>query len=172
MPKISRSSMWLVLAILLVTLAPATGAVLGDSLASRGAGSQAQAITGSEEQIIAQITPQEAFTLLRDNNNNRDFHVIETRSFDACELAGVISTLLVPIDYVYYRTPGGFRRNLGYLNKSRAYLLYGSTGELNESALAIMEELGFREVYSISGGLDAWKEAGLPVAKVGECGAE
>ena len=134
---------------------------------------------GSPEQIIADVTPQEASMILMDAiieaegviivGGSGNFHVIDIRSFNECDVAGVISTMQVPVDQAYYKSPGQFKIRVNYLHKDRTYLIYGQTG--SGEALAIMEELGFREVYNILGGFESWSAEGLPTAIFGSCGA-
>ena len=56
-----------------------------------------------------------------------------------------------------------FEDELGILDKDKVYLTYCRTGGRSGPTLLIMEELGFLEVYHISGGLVAWLEEELPV---------
>lgn len=110
-------------------------------------------------QIIENITPQEAFTLIQDNQNNPDFVIIDVRTaeeFAAGHLENVIT-----IDF-YADT---FRDELNLLDKSRTYLIYCRSGNRSGQSLAIMEELNFREVYNMSGGIDQWFTEGLPIVK-------
>lgn len=110
-------------------------------------------------QIIENITPQEAFTLIQDNQNNPDFVIIDVRTaeeFAAGHLENVIT-----IDF-YSET---FRDELNLLDKSKTYLIYCRSGNRSGQSLAIMEELNFREVYNMSGGIDQWFAEGLPIVK-------
>jgi rhodanese-related sulfurtransferase len=158
--------------VVLITLALTAGVVLGASCASEEAGSQAdfQVIARSPEQIISNVTPQQAFVMLKeaialakdDVSKRNDFRVIDIRGFGQIELEGGISMRPLPVDYVYYKTPSVFGNKLGNLDRSKTYLLYGQTGELSGGALAILGELGFMEVYNMLGGFDAWQAEGLP----------
>ena len=110
-------------------------------------------------QIIENITPQEAFTLIQDNESNSDFVTIDVRTpeeFAAGHLENVIT-----IDF-YSET---FQDELNLLDKSKPYLIYCRSGNRSGQALAIMEELNFREVYNMSGGIIKWKAEGLPTTE-------
>ena len=48
-------------------------------------------------------------------------------------------------------------------DKNKNYLVYCRSGNRSGSSLEIMEELGFKEAYHISGGLSEWKSEGFPI---------
>lgn len=58
-----------------------------------------------------------------------------------------------------------FRRRVGKLDKSRPYFVYCKAGVRSDKAADIMMELGFRQVYTLEGGIDEWEEEDLPVEK-------
>jgi rhodanese-related sulfurtransferase len=49
------------------------------------------------------------------------------------------------------------------LNKEDVILLYCTTDVRSCRAAVIFHELGFKEIYSLEGGIRRWKERGLPV---------
>ncbi len=121
----------------------------------------AVALTGgcAQVQIIEDITPQEAFTLIQNNRNNPDFVIIDVRTPE--EFADGHIENALNIDY-YSEI---FRDELNKLDKNKTYLVYCRSGGRSGNALNIMKELNFREVYNISGGIIDWKAAGLPTTK-------
>jgi rhodanese-related sulfurtransferase len=58
-----------------------------------------------------------------------------------------------------------FRRQVGKLDKSKPYFVYCKAGVRSEKAADIMKELGFRQVYTLEGGIDEWEDEDLPVEK-------
>jgi rhodanese-related sulfurtransferase len=50
-------------------------------------------------------------------------------------------------------------------NKKNPVLLVCQTGRTSHKAEAILKEAGYAEVFSLEGGLDAWRQAGLPVVR-------
>ncbi len=113
-------------------------------------------------QIIKNITLQEAFTLIQNNQNNSDFLIIDVRAprqFAYGHLGNATN-----LDF-YSQT---FRSELEKLDKSKTYLVYcatGSTGCGSVGASDIMAELDFREVYNMLGGINAWEAEGLPTVE-------
>jgi rhodanese-related sulfurtransferase len=55
-----------------------------------------------------------------------------------------------------------FSSKLGGLSKETPIFIYCKGGVRSAKAAKILEEKGFKEVYQLKGGLDAWKEANLP----------
>ena len=110
-------------------------------------------------QIIENITPQEAFTLIQDNKNNPDFVIIDVRT--PGEFA---EEHIENANNADFRSEA-FRDELNKLDKNKTYLIYCRSGARSGKALNIMEELNFREVYNISGGIIEWKAEGLPITK-------
>jgi len=58
-----------------------------------------------------------------------------------------------------------FRDTLNNLDKNKTYLIYCQVGGRSGSALDIMAELNFKDVYNILGGTNQWKAEGLPTVK-------
>jgi len=110
-------------------------------------------------QIIENITPQEAFTLIQNNENNPDFVIIDVRT--PKEFAEERIENAINVDF-YSET---FTDELNNLDKNKPYLIYCRSGRRSRNALDIMEELNFREAYNMSGGIIEWKAEGLPITK-------
>ena len=110
-------------------------------------------------QIVKDITPQQAFTLIQENKNKPDFVIIDVRKPE--EFADGHIANAVNIDF-YSAT---FRNGIDRLDKSQTYLVYCRSGARSLSSAKIMEELGFKEVYNMSGGIIGWKAAEMPTVK-------
>ncbi len=108
---------------------------------------------------IEDITPQEAFALIQNNQNNPDFVIIDVRTPD--EFGGEHIENATNIDF-YSET---FRDMLNNLDKNKTYLIYCRSGGRSGNALNIMAELDFTEVYNILGGILIWEAEGLPTVK-------
>jgi len=121
------------------------------------------ALTGGcvrdETATIEDITPQEAFTLIQNNQNNPDFVIIDVRTLE--EFVGEHIENATNIDFY----SEAFRDMLNTLDKNKTYLIYCKVGGRSGSALDIMAELNFKEVYNILGGINQWKAEGLPTVK-------
>jgi rhodanese-related sulfurtransferase len=58
-----------------------------------------------------------------------------------------------------------FRNEISKLDKNKPYLIYCASGGRSAAACKIMTDLGFKEVYNLKGGINAWKKAGKMVKK-------
>ncbi len=114
---------------------------------------------GSGTATIEDVTPQEAFALIQENQHNPEFEIIDVRT--AGEFADGHIENAGNIDF-YSAT---FREELDNLDKNQTYLIYCRSGGRSGSALDIMAELGFSEVYNLSGGIIAWNAEELPTVK-------
>ena len=60
---------------------------------------------------------------------------------------------------------GQLEARAGEIDRVRPLVVMCRSGRRGVQALAALEKLGFSEVKNLSGGILAWKEAGLPVAR-------
>lgn len=59
----------------------------------------------------------------------------------------------------------GFEKELAKLDKERPVLVHCAAGGRSTRSLKILKKLGFKTVLHLDGGINAWKEAGLPLSK-------
>ena len=113
----------------------------------------------TQTQIIKNITPKEAYTLILKNKDNPGFVILDVRT--PGEFANGRIENAVNLDY-YSQT---FKNDLNKLDKDKTYLIYCRTGSRSGKALDIMKELKFGKVYNMLGGITQWKTEGLPTTK-------
>jgi len=106
---------------------------------------------------LENITPEEAYTLIKKNMNNKKFVILDVRTPE--EFASEHIEKAVNLDYY----SGNFKNDLDQLNKSSAYLIYCRSGNRSGSTLNIMKDLDFREVYNMLDGIVNRKEEKLPI---------
>ncbi len=58
-----------------------------------------------------------------------------------------------------------FMERVERLDKEKPVLIYCRSGNRSRTAMKMMENLGFSELYNLNGGIIAWSRAGLPVVK-------
>lgn len=58
-----------------------------------------------------------------------------------------------------------FEHRLDALDKTRPWLVHCSVGGRSTRALPTLEKLGFKSIYHLDGGFNAWQAAGKPVTK-------
>ena len=109
--------------------------------------------------IIADISPQDTFTMIQENQDNADFFIIDVRT--AQEFATGHLENALNLDY----RNDNFRDEINNLDKDKTYLIYCAVGGRSSGALTVMGELGFMEVYNMLGGINQWKAEELPTTK-------
>jgi thioredoxin 1 len=56
-----------------------------------------------------------------------------------------------------------FAERIGKLDKSKTVMVYCRSGGRSSSAAGKMEDMGFREIYNMDGGITKWTGGGKPV---------
>jgi len=100
------------------------------------------------------VTPKEALELMEKGASAIDVRTKE-------EYAGGHIEGAVNID-IYHDS---FEEELKKLDKDKQYVVNCQSGGRSSKAVARMEELGFSSACNVAGGMNAWEEAGLPVAR-------
>ena len=138
--------------VLVLPVSLVIGIVLTGGCAGNGTANQP-----TSTQIIKDVRSPAAFTLIQDNRNNPDFVILDVRTEDEFTQGHIENA--VNIDF-YSET---FQDELDSLDKDKKYLVYCQSANRSGNAIKIMEELGFREVYNMLGGIALWQAQNYPV---------
>jgi rhodanese-related sulfurtransferase len=109
--------------------------------------------------IFKDISVQEAAELIKNNQTNSQFIILDVRTpqeFDAGHIEGALN-----LDFY---SPS-FQTELDKLDKGKTYFVYCRTGNRSGQAVKMMESLGFRAAYNLSDGIAEWIASGQPVVK-------
>ncbi|MDI6644877.1 MAG: rhodanese-like domain-containing protein [Methanobacteriaceae archaeon] len=106
--------------------------------------------------MFKDLSPQEAFNIIEENENNSNFIIIDVRTYDEFKEEHINGA--VQLDY-YSVT---FKEELDQLNKNNIYLIYCRTGVRSRNTLDLMNSLGFNNCFNLLGGITRWKEMGMP----------
>ena len=103
---------------------------------------------------------------------------IKPEQFDALRKADTNSTVVLDVrtkkEYSEGHIPGSvmidfteddFEQQVAKLDKDKTYLVHCAAGGRSARACKKMEQLGFKKLYNLEGGMGAWEKAGKPVAK-------
>lgn len=104
------------------------------------------------------ISVEEAQELMAQGKGREDFLIIDLRlegEFEQGHLEGARSMN-------YYAT--NFQRMASALDRDATILLYCRKGVQSRLALRSFRKWGFSRLYALEGGIEAWIEAGLPLA--------
>lgn len=127
------------------------------ALVSGCAGGTKSVTPNDSEAVFGDITPEDAAALIEKHRGDDRFAIIDVRTaeeFEEGHIAGAKN-----IDY--YKNI--FRESITKLNPTYTYLVYCRSGNRSSSALKIMKELGFLNVWNLKGGIKGWQEKSLPV---------
>jgi len=105
------------------------------------------------------IEPEEAFALIKKNNNNSDFVIIDLRTAEQRRMEFIKNS--IQIDF----KKEDFLATLNALNRNKTYLIHCKVGSIGIRTLGKMEQQGFKKVYNIKGGIINWIKKGFPVIK-------
>ena len=113
----------------------------------------------SQTQILEDVTPKQAYSLIQENSTNPNFVILDVRKpkeFQKGHIEGAIN-----LNY-YAKT---FVDDLDRLDKTNVYLIYCRTGKRSGKTFGFMKKLGFQEVYHMVGGIQRWKAKRLPTTQ-------
>lgn len=105
------------------------------------------------------IDAQKASQIIEDHSAGNDLAVIDVRTpeeFASGHIGGAVN-----IDVM----SSSFREVIGALEREKIFVIYCLAGSRSSKALAIMQEMGFKSVYNLFGGIKEWKSAGYPVVQ-------
>ena len=102
------------------------------------------------------ISPNEAVQCI----NREKGVVVDVCGADEFAQSHIKGAVNLPLDEVEARVSKTVK------NKSTPVIMVCAAGARSKRAQAIAQKLGYEKVHSLHGGLKAWKEANLPIAKV------
>ena len=112
------------------------------------------------QNIFNKFSVSQCDSLIKANDSNPNFVIVDVRtpgSWKPDHLYGSICRN-------YYDSD--FEQQLEALPKHKMYLIHCQSGGRSGRAFTTMQELGFKEVYDMKGGMSAWKNASLPTTSV------
>jgi rhodanese-related sulfurtransferase len=145
-----KIAMWIVVAAFICGVAFFNGSL---NITASAAESRAQT------QILKDVTPQEADSLIQKNKDNPNFVILDVRTPEEFRGGHINSAV-----NRNYNSPT-FKNDLNGLDKTKAYLIYCRTSGRSRAAFTMMKDLGFQEVYHMLGGIVRWMSEGLPTTK-------
>ena len=101
------------------------------------------------------ISPPEAISLI----NREDAVIIDTRNKAEFKAGHISDAILIPFPEI--------KDSADKLNKyeGRPLLFYCKTGTRSDEACKILSKQGFDKLYALSGGIQSWEDANMPLVK-------
>lgn len=115
--------------------------------------------SGQPQKAVKEVDAEEARVIIDEKKGSPDFVILDVRTVK--EYSGGHIEGSTNID-VKSET---FADEVGKLDKSKTYIVHCRTGRRSETAVKIMEELGFTDIYWMRDGIVGWQGAGYPVTK-------
>lgn len=111
--------------------------------------------SGSSGEKIYQTVSVEKFSQLLEQNASAFIIDVRTpQEFNSGHITGAVNVDIYDAN---------FKTVLSKLDKSRKVLVYCKSGGRSSSAMEMMKEMGFSEVYNLNGGMLAWSNANQPI---------
>lgn len=112
------------------------------------------------------ITAVQADTLIRNHSGSTDFIILDVRTAGEFINERIDKSRNLDVNSTY------FLDSIDKLDKNKIYLVYCGSGARSPGACTKMINKNFKTVYNMTGGLNAWKLAGLPTIKGGGSGID
>lgn len=105
------------------------------------------------------LTPQEVADRM-----SQGALLVDVREEDELRVVGwVRDSVWAPRGMLEFWADPSDRRHRSEFDPERLLILYCSTGERSALAGAVLRWMGYRDVYVLYGGIEAWKREGLPL---------
>lgn len=101
------------------------------------------------------ISPPEAIGLI----NREDAVVIDTRNKAEFKSGHISDAILIPLPEI--------KENSDQLKKyeGKPLVFYCKSGQRSDEACKILSKQGFNNIYALSGGIQSWEDANMPLIK-------
>ena len=93
--------------------------------------------TPSDTLAVQEVTSQQAFDLIQENDGNPGFIILDVRTASEFQAGHIEGALSIDVNLP------SFSEELGRLDRNATYLVYCRSGNRSRTALGIMEDLGF-----------------------------
>jgi len=113
--------------------------------------------TFSQVQAQSQLLDVKSFNTRMEST--KDKTVLDVRTNDEYNQGHLENAVMID----YYKPD--FKQRLAKLDKAKPVFVYCAAGARSESAAQALVDLGFKQVYDLQGGMNAWKKEKMPVVK-------
>jgi rhodanese-related sulfurtransferase len=118
----------------------------------------------SAKSCIKEVTAEELEKMM---DQKADLLVVDVRESSEHEQGHIPGALLVPRGILEAAADPAYPKHVEALSggRQRPIALYCATGGRSAMAAAVLQMMGFGEVYSLAGGFTEWENSGKPVTK-------
>lgn len=113
---------------------------------------------------IKEVTPADLQQMMQDRS---DLLIVDVRESSEHEQGHIQGAMLVPRGILEAAADPAYPKHVPELSsaRERPIVTYCATGGRSAMATAVLEMMGFKEVYSLAGGFGGWTQAGMPVVR-------
>jgi rhodanese-related sulfurtransferase len=113
---------------------------------------------GAPGPFLVELAPDAAHELLSKSAGDPGFIILDVRA--PADFAAERIEAAVNLDI----SDSAFQDRLGGFDRGPSFFVYCQHGGRSAQAADTMQAMGFRRIYVLQGGLEAWKLAGFPLA--------
>jgi rhodanese-related sulfurtransferase len=113
----------------------------------------------SAQKTVKVIEAEEARVIIEEKKGSPGFVILDVRT--AGEYAG---GHIEGADNIDVKSES-FKDEVGKLDRSKTYIVHCRSGRRSETAVKVMEEMGFADIFWMQDGIVGWQDAGFPVTK-------
>ncbi len=114
---------------------------------------------GSGEKAVKEIEVDEAHVMIEEKKGSVDFVILDVRTAGEYSDGHIEGSTNIDVK------SESFKEEVGRLDRSKTYIVHCRTGRRSETAVKVMEEMGFTDIYWMPGGFVGWQDAGYPAVK-------
>ena len=111
------------------------------------------------QKAVKEVDAEEARVIIEEKKGSPDFVILDVRTDEEYSGGHIEGSTNIDVK------SESFTDEVGKLDKSKTYIVHCRTGRRSETAVKIMEELGFTDIYWMRDGIVGWQGAGFPVTK-------
>lgn len=111
------------------------------------------------QKAVKEIEVDEARVIIEEKKGSPDFVILDVRTAGEYSEGHIEGSTNIDVESV------SFKEEAGKLDRSKTYLVHCRTGRRSETAVKVMEEMGFADIYWMPGGIVGWQDAGYPVTE-------
>lgn len=109
------------------------------------------------QNIYTKINTDQGLQLINDNKTNPNFVIVDLRRPEEYKEGYIPAAINVN----FYASD--FKAQLARLDRNKKYMIYCRTDNRSLKSLAIMQQLNFKEVHCMLGGINQWMDEGKPI---------
>lgn len=110
----------------------------------------------AQAQSVKQLDPQSFEKKLKES---KGANLVDVRTPGEYAQGHLANAVMIDVN------SNDFKSRVAKLDKTKPVFVYCKAGSRSSSAADILNDMGFKEIYDLNGGITAWQRANKPVVK-------